>query len=154
ARARRCSNGLKSSIRGLDRAETSMRIERIEIFVTDLTTRLQRQRSTGAYDTGAPGALIGKPVLVKVFAEEVVGCGQIRPLAPHHSMADTYASMIAMIRDVCGRKLIGQSVFGIEGIHALFDRLAPANYMARAVLDGEQGVNRSEEPPSEPQSHL
>jgi len=43
--------------------------------------------------------------------------------------------MIAMIRDVCGRKLIGQSVFDIEGIHALFDRLAPANYMARAVLD-------------------
>ena len=112
-----------------------MRIERIEIFVTDLTTRLQRQRSTGAYDTGAPGALIGKPVLVKVFAEGVVGYGQIRPLAPHHSMADTYASMIAMIRDVCGRKLIGRSVFDIEGIHALFDRLAPANYMARAVLD-------------------
>ena len=46
-----------------------MRIERIEIFVTDLTTRLQRQRSTGAYDTGVPGALTGKPVLVKVFAE-------------------------------------------------------------------------------------
>ena len=40
-----------------------MRIERIDIFVTNLTTRLQRQRSTGAYDTGAPGALIGKPVL-------------------------------------------------------------------------------------------
>jgi L-alanine-DL-glutamate epimerase-like enolase superfamily enzyme len=112
-----------------------MRIERIEIFVTDLTTRLQRQRSTGAYDTGAPGALIGKPVLVKVFAEGVVGYGQIRPLAPHHSMVDTYASMIAMIRDVCGRKLIGQRVFDVEGIHALFDRLAPANYMARAVLD-------------------
>ena len=59
-----------------------MRIERIEIFVTDLTTRLQRQRSTGPYDTGTPGALIGKPVLVKVFAEGVVGYGQIRPLAP------------------------------------------------------------------------
>jgi hypothetical protein len=41
-----------------------MRIERIEIRVTNLKTRLQRQRSTGPYDTGAPGALIGKPVLV------------------------------------------------------------------------------------------
>ncbi len=112
-----------------------MRIERIEIFVTDLTARLQRQRSTGAYDTGAPGALIGKPVLVKIFAEGVVGYGQIRPLAPHHSMPDTYATMISMIRDVCGSRLIGQRVFDVEGIHAMFDRLAPANFMARAVID-------------------
>ena len=44
-----------------------MRIERIEIRVTDLKTRLQRQRSTGPYDTGAPGALLGKPVLVKIY---------------------------------------------------------------------------------------
>jgi L-alanine-DL-glutamate epimerase-like enolase superfamily enzyme len=112
-----------------------MRIERIEIFVTDLTTRLKRQRSTGAYDTGAPGALIGKPVLVKIFAEGVVGYGQIRPLAPHHSMPDTYATMISMIRDVCGSRLIGQRVFDVEGIYAMFDRLAPANFMARAVID-------------------
>lgn len=112
-----------------------MRIERIEIFVTDLTTRLQRQRSTGAYDTGAPGTLIGKPVLVKVFAEGVVGYGQIRPLAPHHSMPDTYATMICMIREICGGRLIGQRIFDIESIHAMFDRFAPANYMARAVID-------------------
>jgi L-alanine-DL-glutamate epimerase-like enolase superfamily enzyme len=112
-----------------------MRIERIEILVTDLTTRLQRQRSTGPYDTGAPGALIGKPVLVKIFAEGVVGFGQIRPLAPHHSMPDTYATMISMIRDVCGSRLIGQRVFDVEGTHAMFERIAPANYMARAAID-------------------
>src|ERR1041384_4382261 len=112
-----------------------MRIERIEIFVTDLTTRLQRRRSTVAYDTGAPGALIGKPVLVKIFAEGGVGYGQIRPLAPHHSMPDTYATMISMIKDVCGARLIGQRIFDVEGIHALFDNLAPANYMARAAVD-------------------
>ena len=75
-----------------------MRIERIEIRVTDFTSRLQRQRSTGAYDTGAPGQLLGKPVLVKVYAEGIVGYGQIRPLAPHHSIPDTYASMIATIQ--------------------------------------------------------
>jgi L-alanine-DL-glutamate epimerase-like enolase superfamily enzyme len=112
-----------------------MRIERIEIHVTDLKTRLQRQRSTGPYDTGAPGALLGKPVLVKVFAEGVVGYGQIRPLAPHHAMPDTYATMISMIRDVCGPRLIGQRIFDTERIHALFDELAPANFMARAALD-------------------
>jgi L-alanine-DL-glutamate epimerase-like enolase superfamily enzyme len=112
-----------------------MRIERIEIRVTDLTTRLQRQRSTGPYDTGAPGALLGKPVLVTVHAEGVIGYGQIRPLAPHHSMPDTYATMISMIKEVCGPRLIGQDIFGVESIHALFDTLAPANYMARAALD-------------------
>jgi hypothetical protein len=40
-----------------------MRIGRIEIRVTDLATRLQRRRSTAPYDTGASGALLGKPVL-------------------------------------------------------------------------------------------
>jgi L-alanine-DL-glutamate epimerase-like enolase superfamily enzyme len=112
-----------------------MRIERIEIRVTDLATRLQRQRSTGPYDTGAPGALLGKPVLVTIFAEGVVGHGQIRPLAPHHAMPDTYATMIAMIKEIWGPRLIGQSIFGTEDIHRLFDSLAPANYMARAAVD-------------------
>jgi L-alanine-DL-glutamate epimerase-like enolase superfamily enzyme len=112
-----------------------MRIERIEIRVTDLKTRLQRQRSTGAYDTGAPGALLGKPVLVKLFAEGVVGYGQIRPLAPHHSMPDTYATMISMIKEVWGPKLIGKTIFDVESIHQLFDSLAPANFMARAATD-------------------
>ena len=112
-----------------------MRIERIEIRVTDLKTRLQRQRSTGSYDTGAPGALLGKPVLVKIFAEGVVGYGQIRPLAPHHAMPDTYATMTSMIKDVWGPRLIGQSIFDVEMVHALFDSLAPANYMARAAID-------------------
>ena len=50
-------------------------------------------------------------------------------------MPDTYATMISMIRDVCGNRLIGQRVFDVEGIHAMFDRIAPANYMARAVID-------------------
>jgi L-alanine-DL-glutamate epimerase-like enolase superfamily enzyme len=112
-----------------------MRIERIEIRVTDLKTRLQRQRSTGPYDTGAPGTLLGKPVLVKIYAEGVVGYGQIRPLAPHHAMPDTYATMVSMIKDVCGARLIGQRIFNIESIHCLFDSVAPANYMARAAID-------------------
>jgi L-alanine-DL-glutamate epimerase-like enolase superfamily enzyme len=112
-----------------------MRIERIEIRVTDLKTRLQRQRSTGPYDSGAPGTLLGKPVLVKIFAEGIVGYGQIRPLAPHHAMPDTYATMISMIKDVWGSRLIDQSIFDVEGIHRLFDSLAPQNFMARAVLD-------------------
>ena len=74
-------------------------------------------------------------MLVKIFAEGVVGYGQIRPLAPHHSMPDTYATMISMIKDVWGPRLIGRSIFDVEAIHVLFDSLAPANYMARAAVD-------------------
>ena len=83
------------------------RIERIEVVVTDLTTRLQRLRSTGPYDTGATGDLLGKPVLVKIFAEGVVGYGQIRPLAPHHAMPETYGSIITEIgRASCRERVL------------------------------------------------
>ena len=46
-----------------------MAIDRIEVFVTDLTVRLQREVSSGAYDTGPLGSLLGKPVLVKIYAD-------------------------------------------------------------------------------------
>jgi len=112
-----------------------MLIERIDVYVVDLKTRLQRQRSTGVYDTGAPGSFLGKPVLVKISAQGVTGYGQIRPLAPHHSMPDNYLSMIAMIKEVCGPRLIGKSIFDVEAIHALFDAISPGNFMARAAID-------------------
>ena len=112
-----------------------MRIERIEIRFTDLKTRLQRLRSTGPYDTGASGDLLGKPVLVRVFAEGVVGDGQIRPLAPHHSLPDTHGSIITVLRDICGPRLIGRSIFDLAGIHAVLDKIAPFNTVARAALD-------------------
>ena len=112
-----------------------MRIERIEIRFTDLKTRLQRLRSTGPYDTGASGDLLGKPVLVRVFAEGVIGDGQIRPLAPHHSLPDTHGSIITVLRDICGPRLIGRSIFDLAGIHAVLDKIAPFNTVARAALD-------------------
>ena len=74
-------------------------------------------------------------MLVKIYAEGVVGYGQIRPLAPHHAMPDTYAAMISTIKDVCGAQLLGQRIFDVENIHCLFDRMASANYMARAAVD-------------------
>jgi hypothetical protein len=42
-------------------------------------------------------------VLVKIYAEGVIGYGQIRPLAPHHAMPDTYATMILMIKQSAAR---------------------------------------------------
>jgi L-alanine-DL-glutamate epimerase-like enolase superfamily enzyme len=111
------------------------RIDRLEVYVTDLTMRLQRMRSTGAYDTGAMGQLLGKPVLLKLFAEGIVGYGQIRPLAPHHSMSETYGSIITAITEVYGPKLLGQRIFDIEKITAEFDLAGPFNFNARAIID-------------------
>ena len=112
-----------------------MKIERIEVRVTDLPVRLQRLRSSGSYDTGESGSLLGKPVLVTLQAEGLAGFGQIRPLAPHHSMADTYGSMITAIKEVYGPRMIGRRIFDVESIHALLQRLGPYNFNARAALD-------------------
>jgi L-alanine-DL-glutamate epimerase-like enolase superfamily enzyme len=113
----------------------AMKIERIEVRVTDLPVRLKRLRSQGVYDTGASGTSLGKPLLVKVYAEGVVGYGQIRPLTPHHSMADTYGSIITAICDLYGPRLIGMPLANLEQLHTVFDHAAPANFNARALLD-------------------
>lgn len=44
-------------------------IDRIEIFVTALSARLQRIFSSGTYDTGPADSVLGKPVLVKIYAD-------------------------------------------------------------------------------------
>lgn len=110
-------------------------IERIDVVVTDFTQRVTRMRSKGSYDTGESGSLLGKPVLVRVHAGGVTGYGQIRPLAPHHAMSETYASMKAVICEVYGPQLIGRRVMDFEGHQALMARLGPANWNARAALD-------------------
>lgn len=43
-------------------------IDRIEIFVTALSQRVQRIFSSGTYDTGPSERVLGKPVLVKIYA--------------------------------------------------------------------------------------
>ena len=68
-----------------------MKIDRVEVLVTDLPSRIQRLGSSGPYDTGAMGSLLGKPVLVRIFTDGVVGLGQIRPIAPSHFLPDTGA---------------------------------------------------------------
>ena len=112
-----------------------MAIDRIEVLVTDLTVRLQRQTSSGPYDTGPAGHLLGKPVLVKVHADGVVGYGQIRPISPGHFMPDTVHSMVGAITDIYGPKLIGKELLDIEPALTMFDQALPANANARAALD-------------------
>ena len=91
-------------------------IDRIEVFVTELPVRLQRTFSSGSYDTGPPKELLGKPVFVKIYADGVVGCAQIRPISPGHFVADTVHSMVAAITDIYGPGLIGRDIFDIEAI--------------------------------------
>ena len=55
-------------------------IERIEIHVTALSTRLKRIFASGTYDTGPDESITSKPVLVKVHADGVVGYHDIARL--------------------------------------------------------------------------
>lgn len=113
----------------------SLAIDRIEVIVTDLTVRVQREISSGAYDTGAPGTLLGKPVLVKIHADGVTGYGQIRPISPGHFIPDTVHSMVAAITEVYGPRLIGRELLDYESTLAMFDQALPMNMNARAALD-------------------
>ncbi len=110
-------------------------IERIEIFVTELPVRVQRIFSSGAYDTGPARQILGKPVLVKVFADGVVGFGQIRPITPGHFLADTTQGMVAAIKEIYGKNLIGKSLFDIEAANEMFNLRLSGNPCARAALD-------------------
>lgn len=112
-----------------------MAIDRIEVLVTDLTVRLKRETSSGAYDTGPSGTLLGKPVLVKIHADGVTGYGQIRPISPGHFMPDTVHSMVGAITDIYGPRLIGRDVLDYEAVLGMFDQALPANMNARAAID-------------------
>src|SRR5262245_53793455 len=110
-------------------------IDRIEIFVTALSARVQRIFSSGSYDTGPAEQILGKPVLVKIHADGVVGLGQIRPISPGHFVADTTQSVVAAIKEIYGPALLGKSIFDIEGAQEIFDSRLAGNPAARAVLD-------------------
>jgi len=110
-------------------------IDRIEIFVTALSARVQRIMASGAYDTGPAERVLGKPVLVKIYADGVVGLGQIRPISPGHFVADTTQSAVAAIKEIYGPALLGKSIFDVEAINEAFDMRLAGNPAARAVLD-------------------
>ena len=110
-------------------------IDRIEIFVTELPTRIQRVFSSGSYDTGPPQRLLGKPVLVKLYADGVVGCAQIRPISPGHFVSDTTHSAVAAITEIYGACVLGKQLFDIESVNEAFDARLAGNPAARAVLD-------------------
>lgn len=110
-------------------------IDKIEIFVTDIPVRVQRIFSSGSWDTGPPASLLSKPVLVRIYADGVVGTGQIRPISPGHFVSDTTHSVVAAIQEIYGPALLGKSIFDIEAINGMFDQRLAGNPAARAALD-------------------
>lgn len=112
-----------------------MKVERVEIFITQLSQRLQRIFSSGVYDTGPADSLLGKHVLVKIHAGGVTGIAQVRPISPGHFVADTAPSVFSAIKEVYGPALIGQSIFDFETVNAIFDNRLAGNPAARSVLD-------------------
>ena len=112
-----------------------MKIERIEVFITELPQRVQRRLVSGVWDTGAPKALLGKPVLVRVYAGGVCGTAQIRPLVPSHIVADSTFSTVAAIREIYAPLMIGKDLFDLELHHTAWDTRMAGNPAARAALD-------------------
>ena len=112
-----------------------MAIDRIEVFITELPQRVTRRLVSGIWDTGAPKALLGKPVLVRVYADGVCGTAQIRPLVPSHIVADSTFSTVAAIREVYAPLMIGKDLFDLEQHHAAWDTRMAGNPAARAALD-------------------
>ena len=112
-----------------------MAIDRIEVFVTDLPARLVRRTAGSGSDTGASRDPMGKPIMVRLFADGVVGYGQVRPTGRNHFLPDTSYSVVAAIRDYYGPRLIGAELADFELLWADFDRILPKNGPARCVID-------------------
>jgi L-alanine-DL-glutamate epimerase-like enolase superfamily enzyme len=113
----------------------SHKIERVEVFVTALSIRLKRTFSSGSYDTGPAEQLLGKPVMVKIYAQGVVGYAQIRPISPGHFVSDTVHSVVAAIEEIYAPILLGRDIFDTVAISEQFDLRLAGNPAARAVID-------------------
>ena len=72
---------------------------------------------------------------MKIYADGVVGCAQVRPISPGHFVADTAPSVFSAIKEVYGPALLGKSIFDFESINAMFDNRLAGNPAARSVLD-------------------
>lgn len=112
-----------------------MKIERIEVRITEMPIRIKRIFSSGSYDSGPAGQLLGKPVFLRLIGEGVEGHAQIRPISPGHFVADTSESVATAIREVYGPLLIGKRVFDIEAIDELLTSRLAGNPAARALID-------------------
>jgi muconate cycloisomerase len=112
-----------------------MKIESIDIRITELPVRVKRIFSSGSYDTGPAGQLLGKPIFVTINAEGVSGHAQIRPISPGHFVADTAEGVVTAIEQVYAPLLIGRRIADLEAIDELLTSRLSGNPAARAVLD-------------------
>lgn len=112
-----------------------MKIERIELRVTELPIRIQRIFSSGSYDSGPADQLLGKPVFLRIFGDGFEGNAQIRPISPGHFVADTSLSVIAAISEIYGPLLIGRDITDMESIDEILTSRLAGNPAARALID-------------------
>lgn len=112
-----------------------MKIDSIDIRITELPVRVKRIFSSGSYDTGPPEQLLGKPIFVTINAEGVSGHAQIRPISPGHFVADTAESVVTAIEQIYAPLLIGRRISDLEAIDELLTSRLAGNPAARAVLD-------------------
>lgn len=111
-----------------------MKINRLEVRIVDQPTRVQRAMGRGPIDTGPPGSLHGKPILLKLYAGDgLTAFGQIRPVTPW--FGESTHSVFAALCEYYGPALLGQSIFDTARIDEICDAVLPDNPCARAVLD-------------------
>lgn len=112
-----------------------MKIERIEIRITELPIRIKRIFSSGSYDSGPPEQLLGKPVFLRIFGDGFEGNAQIRPISPGHFVADTSESVVTAISEIYGPLLIGRNIADMEAIDEVLTSRLAGNPAARALID-------------------
>lgn len=111
-----------------------MKIKKIEVIPVDISPSFTRRISRGVIKPGQPGALIGKPVLVRIHAEDgTIGDGLVRVIQPFHG--ETTQGVVSAVRDFYAPLMIGQSPFDLERFWSLFDQVLPGNVNARAPID-------------------
>jgi muconate cycloisomerase len=112
----------------------NMAIRKIEVVPLDISPKFRRKISRGVLEPTQAGALVGKPVLVRIYNNEgVVGTGEVRTLQPFHG--ETTQSVVSAIRDFYAPLLIGEDPFNMEKFWSKFDAVLPGNTNARAPID-------------------
>lgn len=111
-----------------------MRIVKIEVMPLDISPSFRRKISRGVLEPTKLGVLKGKPVLVRIYADDgMVGNGEARTIQPFHG--ETTQSVVSAIRDFYAPLMIGDDPFNLELFWSKFDGVLPGNMNARAPID-------------------
>lgn len=111
-----------------------MTIQKIEVIPLGIIPSFVRKIPRGVQDPGDPGAMKGKPVLVRIHhTDGIIGDGAVRVIQPFHG--ETTLGVVSAIRDFYAPVMIGKDPFDLEAFWAKFDEVLPGNVNARAPID-------------------